>query len=89
VSDRRVIYGRQYFRTAHHLGAPERVALAAMLRTMEAEAMLPGPGDVKDVLAPTTPCWRRRIGASAWWLFYTLRDDAAVVVVAVAVPAYP
>lgn len=85
-----LIYGRQFFRTAQHLDASTRRALRATVDAIEAAAdgELPGAADVRDILAPTTPCWRRRIGASAWWVFYELRDDR-VVVVAVAIPVTP
>ena len=84
-----VVLGRQYFRTAARLDPHERKALAGMPRALGTEwPALPGPHDVRDILAPTTLCWRRRIGASAWWLFYEIRDDG-VIVVAVAIPPVP
>lgn len=82
----RVVLGRNLFRTGHHLDAAARVALTGALLKLEADwPDLPAAGDVADILAPTTPCWRRRLGASAWWLFYELRDDR-VIAVAVAIP---
>ncbi len=82
----RVVLGRQFFRTAARLGASERVALTATLESLDADwPELPKPSDVADILAPAVTCWRRRIGASAWWLFFVVREDH-VTAVAVAIP---
>ncbi len=88
MSGRPLIYGRQFFRTARHLDDSTRRALTRALNALETASELPTSEDVQDILAPTTLCWRRRIGASPWWIFYEIRDDR-VVVVAVAVPAVP
>jgi hypothetical protein len=86
VPGSRVVLGHGFFRTAKRLHASETAALTVTLAKLNADwPDLPTSDDVKDIVAPTTPCWRRRVGASAWWLYYELRADR-VVVVAVAVP---
>lgn len=86
MSGSRVVFGRQFFRTAGQLGKPERTALMRVIDQLDSDwPNVPGEADVADILAPTTPCWRRRIGASAWWLFFIVRDDH-VTLVAVAIP---
>ena len=79
-------YAQRYFRSVHHLGQSERFALSRTLREMEAAEVLPAPEtDVPDILPPSLPCFRRRIGASAWWVYFVMREEHATVV-AVAVP---
>ena len=79
-------YAQRYFRSVHHMGQSERFALSRTLREMEAAAVLPAPeGDVADILPPSVPCFRRRIGASAWWVYFVVREEH-VPVGAVAIP---
>jgi hypothetical protein len=53
---------------------------------MEAAEVLPAPEtDVPDILPPSLPCFRRRIGASAWWVYFVVREEH-LTVVAVAIP---
>lgn len=83
----RVVFGRQFFRTAGRLDKSERAALTRTLAELDADwPDLPAPEtDVPDILPPSLPCFRRRIGASAWWVYFVMREEHATVV-AVAVP---
>jgi len=85
----RLIFGRGYFRTAPRVPQDVQGALRATVRAMEESESesFPGPDDVHHIVAPSLPCWRRRVASSAWWVFYELRDDGTVVLTGVFIPA--
>lgn len=63
---------RTFMRTMHHV---PRGLVGEVMRTVEGiEAdfpNLPAHDDVEVLLAPHGRRWARRVGASAWWVFYT------------------
>jgi len=81
----RLTHGRSYWRSVPRLPPDVRRALQATVLAMEAEASLPGADDVRTVIPPSLPAWRRRVGASGWWLYFELRHDGSAVLGAVAI----
>ncbi|MEZ4405171.1 MAG: hypothetical protein R3A52_01590 [Polyangiales bacterium] len=67
-----IVRDKPLFRTLARLPRP---LLAAALQTIEAIERdypnLPGPNDVTFLAPPAAPRWRRRVGASPWWVVYT------------------
>ncbi len=82
-----LIYGPRFWRGAVRVPSDVRGALTTTLRALESDPTLPGPEDVKDILAPSLPVWRRRIAASAWWVYFEVQAERTIIV-AVAVPMY-
>lgn len=76
-----LIRTQRFFRSAQYVPADVRVALARTLRELDEAEERPGLDDVRDILPPALPVWRRRVGASSWWVYFT-----QTAVVAVAVP---
>lgn len=75
-------YAQRFFRGGKHLSASEHAALRRTLRAMEGET-LPGPDDTQTLLPPSMACWRRRIEASDRYVYFIVRDDGSVTLIAV------
>lgn len=78
-----VIYSRGFLRTAARLPADERAAVLRTVADLEAAEALPLATDVSTILPPSLPVWRRPAGASGRYVYFTVRPDGAVVLVAV------
>ncbi len=77
-------YSQRFFRGATHLDAHERAALQRTLRAMEAVETLPTPDDAQTILPPSMRAFRRRIGTSNRYVYFTVGDggrDAVIVAV--------
>ena len=85
---RRLTLGAGYFRSGTRVPADVRPAVQATLRVLVDAEPLPGPEDVVHIIPPTLRAWRRRAGASEWWVYFTVGEDGAIVVLAVAIPMY-
>lgn len=74
-------YDRAFFLTSKHV--PENLR-ARLRETVEAIAAdwprLPGPDDRETKLSPSPAVWhRRRVGASSWWLHYTVTGEGVLI----------
>lgn len=69
------------FRTLRHV-PPELRALAyATVEGIAADyPSLPAPGDEPFRVPLAGPRWRRRVGASTWWVIYSWSPEAATLV---------
>lgn len=64
------------FRTLRHLPPGLLPATMDTIDAIEAEHPdLPGPQDVEQLVPPNQVRWRRRVGASAWWVVYSFSPE--------------
>lgn len=63
---------RSLFLTLGMLPADVRGAALRTVLAIESDVPdLPGPEDLELVLPPNVRRWRRRVGATAWWVVYS------------------
>jgi hypothetical protein len=52
--------------------------------TLRLATTIPGPLDVATVVPPSLPAWRRRVGTTNRWLYFTVHENGSVKVMMVA-----
>ncbi len=85
-------YGR-FRRTADRLGAvpgsARGRAVGQTIARLCAAETLPGPGDTRALIPPTSAAWVRRVPGRNLWLWYRPRDGEVVLIALTAEPPVP
>jgi hypothetical protein len=76
---RTLVLTHTFLRARARLGidpaTPRGVALAKVLRALESDAQLPGPGDVVATIPPTSIALVRRVPGRNLWVWYRVEGE--------------